>query len=104
MRAHARTSVTARLTRQPLQPHALPGVSGARLDGALLTCAVDPHRLSDLMGSLAAYGIESLTVSPPSLEDLFLRHYDGPNGSNGAGGSGGSAGSPHAGLDAGAPA
>ena len=37
------------------------------------------------MGSLAAYGIESLTVSPPSLEDLFLRHYDGPNGSNGAG-------------------
>ena len=104
MRAHARTSVTARLTRQPLQPHALPGVSGARLDGALLTCAVDPHRLSDLMGSLAAYGIESLTVSPPSLEDLFLRHYDGPNGSNGAGGSGGSAGSPDAGLDAGAPA
>ncbi len=40
-----------------------------------LTAAVDPDRVNDAMAALVPYGMSRLTVSPASLEDLFLREY-----------------------------
>jgi ABC-2 type transport system ATP-binding protein len=53
-----------------------PGVHDAVVDGHRLRCQVDDAALGDLMASLAPLGIRSLTSTPPTLEELFLRHYD----------------------------
>jgi len=36
---------------------------------------VDSDRVADLLPALAALGVQGLTIAPPSLEELFLRHY-----------------------------
>ena len=74
LRGHASTVVTATLTRPPANLDHIPGVKQVRIDGthvALTTTGFD-----DVMTSLASFGIETLTVAPPTLEDLFLHYYD----------------------------
>ena len=39
--------------------------------------SVDNGSLDDVLPLLVAAGIESLTCQPPTLEELFLRQYDG---------------------------
>jgi ABC-2 type transport system ATP-binding protein len=36
----------------------------------------DPASLADLCARLAGLGVRDLTARPPTLEELFLRHYD----------------------------
>ena len=36
---------------------------------------VDTVHLDETVRRLAAYGVRSLTSTPPTLEELFLRHY-----------------------------
>jgi len=44
-------------------------------DGDRMTFTVDGASLGDVLARLVPHGIRSLTATPPSLEDLFLRHY-----------------------------
>jgi ABC-2 type transport system ATP-binding protein len=37
---------------------------------------VDSTGLGGLLAQLTAFGLLSLTCQPPTLEDLFLRHYE----------------------------
>jgi len=54
---------------------ALPGVHDVRqLDGHL-TFAVDDAALPEVLAAVAALRPRSLVANPPSLEELFLRHY-----------------------------
>ncbi|WP_298889531.1 ABC transporter ATP-binding protein [uncultured Serinicoccus sp.] len=53
-----------------------PGVHDAELDGHRITCQVDDTELGQVMSRLSALGIRSITSTPPTLEELFLRHYD----------------------------
>jgi ABC-2 type transport system ATP-binding protein len=53
----------------------LPGVHDLHQDGAALTCSVDPDGLPALLAALQDAGVQALTVSPPSLEELFLDAY-----------------------------
>ncbi|ACU75003.1 ABC transporter related [Catenulispora acidiphila DSM 44928] len=46
--------------------------------GVRLECTVDTEQLSALMVMLGTEGIRSLTTRPPTLEELFLRHYADP--------------------------
>jgi ABC-2 type transport system ATP-binding protein len=78
MRSHARTSITAVVAQPPDRLKQLPGVHDLRIEGNQLTLDVDGDRLGDLMTSLAGLGITSISVAPPSLETLFLRHYEAP--------------------------
>ena len=55
----------------------LPGVSGLVADGTHLECRVTRAGLDALVRSLSEVGVASLTSGTPSLEDLFLRFYDG---------------------------
>jgi len=55
------------------------GIHDLQVDGRRLRCQVDSTRLSALLGQLSAAGVESLTCQPPSLEELFLRHYTQPD-------------------------
>jgi ABC-2 type transport system ATP-binding protein len=80
LRGHTRTTIRAVLTRAPGGPGELADgpapFEDVRLDGNRLTAVVDSTRIDEAMVELTRYGLESLTVAPPSLESLFLRHYD----------------------------
>jgi ABC-2 type transport system ATP-binding protein len=53
----------------------LAGVHDLALDGSRLVCQVEPAGLDGLLASLARAGVSALEVRPPTLEELFLRHY-----------------------------
>ncbi len=55
----------------------MPGVHDPVVEGDRLTCQVDDHALSDLLARLGPLGVRALTSTPPTLEELFLRHYEG---------------------------
>jgi ABC-2 type transport system ATP-binding protein len=76
MRQHTRTTVTAALTDDPAGLDRLPGVHDVRVDGQRLVCSVDSEHIGAVMVELGRRGITAITVSPASLEDLFLRQYD----------------------------
>jgi len=54
---------------------ALPGVHEVRRQGDRLVFDVDDAELGRVLAVLAGAGTTTLSVTPPSLEDLFLRHY-----------------------------
>ncbi|HEX5955711.1 MAG TPA: ABC transporter ATP-binding protein [Solirubrobacterales bacterium] len=53
----------------------LPGVHDARVDGTRAQFSVDNGELNGILERLVEYRVRSLTSSPPTLEELFLRHY-----------------------------
>ena len=53
----------------------LPGVHDARVDGTRAQFSVDTGELNGVLERLVEYHVRSLTSSPPTLEELFLRHY-----------------------------
>ena len=59
-------------------PPALDGMSGVHelnVTGTVVRARVDPAALDKVIGHLHQAGIRSLTCRPPTLEELFLRHY-----------------------------
>jgi ABC-2 type transport system ATP-binding protein len=74
LRHLTRTTVDADLER-PVDPASLPGVHDATLDGARLRCEVDNASLTAVLRALTDAGVRTLTCRPPTLEELFLRHY-----------------------------
>ncbi|GAA1121187.1 ABC transporter ATP-binding protein [Citricoccus alkalitolerans] len=53
----------------------LEGIHDLAVDQGRVRFDVDHHHLTRVLGVLAATGVQNLTITPPSLEDLFLRHY-----------------------------
>ena len=57
------------------------------VDGRSVTFAVEHDHMNTVMSALTALGVHSLVSNPPSLEELFMRHYGdelaGPNGNGG---------------------
>jgi ABC-2 type transport system ATP-binding protein len=82
LRHLTRTSVNAELVRDPGDLSRLPGVHDLLVTGGKLTCQVEPAHLDALFAHLAQVGMRNLTAAPPTLEDLFMRHYrsDRPGG------------------------
>jgi ABC-2 type transport system ATP-binding protein len=83
LRHLTRTSIAAELARPPGGLDRLPGVRALDIEGLRVRCEVDTDKLDGLMRALSAAGIRSLISRPPTLEELFLRHYAGaePGGS-----------------------
>ncbi|MEV8637276.1 ABC transporter ATP-binding protein [Streptosporangium sp. NPDC051023] len=75
LRKHTRTTVHAVLDDPPASLEELRFVHDGRLEGGRFTAGVDPAEINAAMAELSRYRISALTVAPPSLEDLFLRHY-----------------------------
>src|SRR5690625_2339994 len=75
LRHLTRTTVTARVDRDPSGLANLPGVHDLVIDGDRTRFAVDTDHLDNAVHALAGLGVRDLTSAPPSLEDLFLRHY-----------------------------
>lgn len=53
----------------------LPGVHDITQNGSKYCFSVDSDVMTKVMEVLLPCGIKSLSVEPPSLEDLFMRHY-----------------------------
>ncbi|GGZ13332.1 ABC transporter ATP-binding protein [Streptomyces poonensis] len=75
LRHLTRTSVTAELAGTPDGLSRLPGVHGLEVRGGRVRLQVDTDRLGPVLRSLTDSGVRSLTSTPPTLEELFLRHY-----------------------------
>ncbi|WP_225799001.1 ABC transporter ATP-binding protein [Streptomyces sp. NK15101] len=75
LRHLTRTSVTAELAGPPDGLARLPGVHGLDAQGSRVRFQVDTDKLDAVLRSLTASGVRSLTSTPPTLEELFLRHY-----------------------------
>jgi len=59
----------------PVSLGGLPGVHDLVTDGLRVRCEVDHAALDAVLGRLHQAGVRSLTCRPPTLEELFLRHY-----------------------------
>jgi ABC-2 type transport system ATP-binding protein len=80
LRHLTRTSVTAELAAPPDGLLELPGVHNLEVDGTRVRLQVDTASLDGVLRQLSAVGVRSLVSQPPTLEELFLRHYgDGAN-------------------------
>ncbi|MDQ1651711.1 MAG: polyether ionophore transport system ATP-binding protein, partial [Cryptosporangiaceae bacterium] len=76
MRHLSRTTITAELATPPTGLAALPGVHDAVLDGTRVRFDVDNAQLDAVLRHLTEHGVRSLVSQPPTLEELFLRHYE----------------------------
>src|SRR6185312_3201504 len=76
LRHLTRTSITAELTLAPDGLADAPGVHDLVVDGARVRFQVDPGELDAVLRRLTAFGVRSLVSRPPTLEELFLRHYE----------------------------
>ncbi|MEV5443550.1 MULTISPECIES: ABC transporter ATP-binding protein [unclassified Streptomyces] len=76
LRHLTRTSVEAELAAPPDGLAQLPGVHDVRVDGSRVRLQVDTDRLDGVLRCLTGAGVRSLTSAPPTLEELFLRHYE----------------------------
>jgi ABC-2 type transport system ATP-binding protein len=75
LRHLTRTSIEAELAHPPDGLAALPGVHALEVSGARVHLEVDTARLQGVLERLTAAGVRSLVSRPPTLEELFLRHY-----------------------------
>ncbi|MFV0496270.1 ATP-binding cassette domain-containing protein [Mycobacterium sp.] len=75
MRHLSRTTVKAELLSAPADLTRIKGVSDVRFDGNTLHASVDDDSLGELIRVIGVAGVRHLVSRPPSLEELFLRHY-----------------------------
>lgn len=76
LRHLTRTSITAELSESPNGLADLRGVHGLDVQGRWLHCEVDPAHLDEVLAHVARIGVRSFVSQPPTLEELFLRHYE----------------------------
>ncbi|WP_329314517.1 ABC transporter ATP-binding protein [Streptomyces sp. NBC_01262] len=76
MRHLTRTSVTADLAGPPNGLSGLPGVHDLDIQGRRVKLQVETDQLDAVLRQLGESGVRSLTSTPPTLEELFLRHYE----------------------------
>jgi ABC-2 type transport system ATP-binding protein len=75
LRHLTRTTISAQVGRPATELADLPGVHGLRVDDGRVSLDVDGDHLAEVVAHLGALGVRSLTSNPPTLEELFLRHY-----------------------------
>ncbi|MBX6356045.1 MAG: ABC transporter ATP-binding protein [Micromonosporaceae bacterium] len=72
-----RTSIDVELAATPDGLAELPGVHDVKIDRGHVRFDVDAKALDDTLRYLTKFGVRSLVSQPPTLEELFLRHYEG---------------------------
>ncbi|GAA4943592.1 ABC transporter ATP-binding protein [Streptomonospora halophila] len=80
LRHLTRSSVSAELAAEPSGLSGLAGVDDLRTEGRHVRLQVDTDRVGDVLVHLHSLGLVDVTVQPPTLEELFLRHYQAEPG------------------------
>ena len=75
MRHLSRTTIRAELLGNPGDLSRIPGIGDVSITDGVLHAQVDSIGLAELIRVLGHTGVRSLVSQPPSLEELFLRHY-----------------------------
>jgi ABC-2 type transport system ATP-binding protein len=75
LRHLTRTSIAAETARPVTGLESLPGVHDPAVRDGRVRFDVDTDHLDDALRHLAGFGVRSLRSAPPTLEELFLRHY-----------------------------
>ena len=83
LRHLTRSTVTAR-TRSTLDLDRMEGVHDVVDDNGQVRFDVDNAHVPQILRLLADAAVADVTIAPPSLEDLFMRHYGEAAGSRGA--------------------
>jgi ABC-2 type transport system ATP-binding protein len=71
-----RTAISAEVITVPLGLSDMPGVHNLDIQGNAVRFSVDPESLSPALRELTSGGVISLVSQPPTLEELFMRHYE----------------------------
>ncbi|MGK5683901.1 ABC transporter ATP-binding protein [Actinoplanes sp. URMC 104] len=79
LRHLTRTSIAVETARPVSGLERLPGVHDVVVEDHHARFDVDTAQLDAVVRELAPLGVRSMTSTPPTLEELFLRHY-GPDG------------------------
>src|SRR5829696_3027030 len=74
LRHLTRTSISVETAQPVTGIDALPGVHDVVMDHTTARFDVDTQHLDEVVRRLSALGVRSLTSSPPTLEEMFLRH------------------------------
>lgn len=77
LRHFMRTSVTVRTLANPSGLKSIPQLRDVTIGGNRASFTVDRSDLDRTMEQLAGLGIVDLSVAPASLEELFMREYQG---------------------------
>jgi ABC-2 type transport system ATP-binding protein len=77
LRHLTRTTVVADLAGPPVGINELPGVHDVKIEGTKVEFEVDPDLLDGVLMHLAGIGVRAMSSRPPTLEELFIRHYEG---------------------------
>ncbi len=80
LRHLTRTAIHAELAGSPDGLSTLRGVHDFVAEGDRVRFQVDTSDLDEALRKLTAIGVRGLTSQPPTLEELFLRHYQGEGG------------------------
>jgi ABC-2 type transport system ATP-binding protein len=75
LRHLTRTSVVVDTARPLASVTLWPGVHDARVHDGHAEFSVDPGELNDVLEHLVDLEVRSMITSPPTLEELFMRHY-----------------------------
>jgi len=76
LRHLTRTSISVETAQPPTGFDALAGVHDLVVDDHHARFDVDTAELAAVVRVLAPLGVRNLTSTPPTLEEMFLRHYD----------------------------
>ena len=80
LRHLTRTSVTVETERPAAGLERIAGVHDMRQSRGSATFAVDAQNINEAMAFLTGFGITKLESSPPTLEELFMSHYENTRG------------------------
>lgn len=75
MRHLSRTSIRAEMLGDPGDISKIKGVEDVSMDGNTLRAQVDSESIGEVIKVLGDAGVRNLVSQPPTLEELFLRHY-----------------------------
>ncbi|GAB3831016.1 ATP-binding cassette domain-containing protein [Dactylosporangium cerinum] len=76
LRHLTRTFISAELSTPPNGLASLSGVHDLHVDANQVRLQVDSAQLDTVLRQLTSHGVRSLVSQPPTLEELFLRHYE----------------------------
>ena len=75
LRHLTRTSITAELAGPPNGLTRLENIHDLKVEGNRVRFDVETRSLDEALRQLTQVGVRSLVSQPPTLEELFLRHY-----------------------------
>ncbi len=75
LRHLTRSTVVAEIDGDPAAIRSLPGVHDLQIYDHRVELEVESDRMAELVSGLAPLGVRSLISHPPTLEELFMRHY-----------------------------